>query len=157
MTAISSRHRAADDAEEAETAFRKVRWFETEGAPVCPHCGGLDAYLNPRYWPTLPLSGRVFEMRWPKLELGAQRSAIRKFYAGLTNQRSIFHDGSSWSAVLHDNVDKDVGIIPLEFGQQFRKRNSIGRRPPKAANLCSARCINEDRHDVGVIRRRLGR
>ncbi len=33
---------------EAETAFRKVRWFETEGAPVCPHCGGLDAYLNPR-------------------------------------------------------------------------------------------------------------
>jgi transposase-like protein len=33
---------------EAETAFRKVRWFQTEGAPVCPHCGGLDAYLNPR-------------------------------------------------------------------------------------------------------------
>jgi transposase-like protein len=33
---------------EAETAFCKVRWFETEGAPVCPHCGGLDAYLNPR-------------------------------------------------------------------------------------------------------------
>jgi transposase-like protein len=33
---------------QAETAFRKVRWFETDGAPVCPHCGGLDAYLNPR-------------------------------------------------------------------------------------------------------------
>ena len=29
---------------EAETAFRKVRWSETDGAPVCPHCGGLDAY-----------------------------------------------------------------------------------------------------------------
>lgn len=29
---------------EAETMFRKVRWPETEGASVCPHCGGLDAY-----------------------------------------------------------------------------------------------------------------
>src|SRR3984957_20135258 len=33
---------------EAETTFRKVRWPETDGAPVCPHCGGLEAYLNPR-------------------------------------------------------------------------------------------------------------
>ena len=29
---------------EAEGAFRRVRWPETDGAPVCPHCGGLDAY-----------------------------------------------------------------------------------------------------------------
>ena len=29
---------------EAETAFRKLRWPDTDGAPVCPHCGGLDAY-----------------------------------------------------------------------------------------------------------------
>ena len=30
--------------QEAETAFRKIRWSQTEGAPVCPSCGGLDAY-----------------------------------------------------------------------------------------------------------------
>ena len=29
---------------EAEAAFRKVRWSATDGQPVCPHCGGLDAY-----------------------------------------------------------------------------------------------------------------
>lgn len=29
---------------EAEAAFKKVRWTETDGAPVCPKCGGLDAY-----------------------------------------------------------------------------------------------------------------
>ncbi len=29
---------------EAETMFRKVRWSETDGAPICPACGGLDAY-----------------------------------------------------------------------------------------------------------------
>ena len=31
-------------AEEAETTFRQLRWSDTDGAPVCPHCGGLDAY-----------------------------------------------------------------------------------------------------------------
>ncbi len=30
--------------EEAEGAFRRVRWPETNGAPVCPNCGGLNAY-----------------------------------------------------------------------------------------------------------------
>ena len=29
---------------EAEAMFRKVRWPETNGAPVCRHCGGLNAY-----------------------------------------------------------------------------------------------------------------
>ena len=29
---------------EAETAFRKVRWSETDGEPVCPKCGALEAY-----------------------------------------------------------------------------------------------------------------
>lgn len=29
---------------EAETMFRKLRWADTDGAPVCAHCGGLDAY-----------------------------------------------------------------------------------------------------------------
>jgi transposase-like protein len=30
--------------EQAETAFRSVRWHETNGAAVCPACGGVDAY-----------------------------------------------------------------------------------------------------------------
>ena len=30
--------------EEAEMAFRRVRWADTEGEPICPHCGGTDAY-----------------------------------------------------------------------------------------------------------------
>jgi len=29
---------------EVEDAFRKLRWEATDGAPVCPACGGLDAY-----------------------------------------------------------------------------------------------------------------
>ena len=30
--------------EQAEAAFCKVRWPDTNGQPVCPRCGGLDAY-----------------------------------------------------------------------------------------------------------------
>jgi len=30
--------------EEAELTFRKLRWADTNGAPVCPSCGSLDAY-----------------------------------------------------------------------------------------------------------------
>ena len=29
---------------EAEMTFRRIRWAETDGEPVCPHCGGMDAY-----------------------------------------------------------------------------------------------------------------
>jgi transposase-like protein len=29
---------------DAETAFRKIRWADTNGDPVCSHCGGVDAY-----------------------------------------------------------------------------------------------------------------
>jgi transposase-like protein len=29
---------------EAWDAFRVIRWSDTKGEPVCPHCGGLDAY-----------------------------------------------------------------------------------------------------------------
>lgn len=29
---------------DAEMAFRRIRWADTNGEPVCPHCGGVDAY-----------------------------------------------------------------------------------------------------------------
>jgi transposase-like protein len=29
---------------EAEATFRQVRWADTAGQPVCPSCGGVDAY-----------------------------------------------------------------------------------------------------------------
>ena len=30
--------------QEAEATFRRLRWPETKGGPVCHHCGGVDAY-----------------------------------------------------------------------------------------------------------------
>jgi transposase-like protein len=39
---LASVFRMSDD--EAEATFKGVRWADTAGAPVCPYCGGLDAY-----------------------------------------------------------------------------------------------------------------
>jgi hypothetical protein len=33
-----------DGEEAAYKAFRRIRWHETGGEPVCPRCGSLDAY-----------------------------------------------------------------------------------------------------------------
>src|SRR6266568_1785315 len=30
--------------QEAETTFKAIRWPDTQGEPVCPKCGALDAY-----------------------------------------------------------------------------------------------------------------
>ncbi len=35
---------AAGEEAAAYATFLKLRWPTTDGAPVCPHCGGLDAY-----------------------------------------------------------------------------------------------------------------
>src|SRR5437879_1033172 len=29
---------------EAEAMFKRIRWADTNGEPVCSHCGSLDAY-----------------------------------------------------------------------------------------------------------------
>jgi transposase-like protein len=34
--------------EEAEATFKRVRWPDTDGEPVCPHCGGLEPYQSRR-------------------------------------------------------------------------------------------------------------
>lgn len=30
--------------EKAYETFKRLRWAETNGSPICPHCGGLDSY-----------------------------------------------------------------------------------------------------------------
>jgi hypothetical protein len=65
--------------EEAEAMFRKVRWPETEGEPVCPSCGGLNAYdcRRTKGAPRFPL---------PRLPQGFQhneRDAVRLPQAAL--------------------------------------------------------------------------
>lgn len=44
---LSLKHIFAMGEDGAYEVFCKLRWASTEGAPVCPRCGGLDAYSIP--------------------------------------------------------------------------------------------------------------
>ena len=74
---------------EAETIFRTLRWPDSNGAPVCPHCGSLKAYdcRRSNWRPALPLrrcaqdfsvtSGTLFASH--KLALRVYLAAIAVF------------------------------------------------------------------------------
>jgi hypothetical protein len=74
---------------EAETTFKALRWTDTDGAPVCPFCGSLDAYEARRLNGSLRFrckgckkdftitSGTLFA--WHKLPLKRYLSAIAIF------------------------------------------------------------------------------
>ena len=74
---------------EAETAFRKVRWPNTDGASICPSCGGVDAYEFRRHTGALRFECRVCKKEFSitagtlfashKLPLRAYLSAIAIF------------------------------------------------------------------------------
>jgi transposase-like protein len=34
---------------DAEMTFRRIRWADTNGEPLCPHCGSVDAYDRRRF------------------------------------------------------------------------------------------------------------
>ena len=44
-------YKAGEDA--AYATFKRLQWPETDGEPVCPHCGGLEPYsitTRRRFW-----------------------------------------------------------------------------------------------------------
>jgi transposase-like protein len=75
--------------EEAETMFARIRWPETDGAPVCPHCAGQAVYNvrrpnGPPRWRCKACnkeftvtSGTLFA--WHKLPVQAYLGAIAIF------------------------------------------------------------------------------
>src|SRR5579863_4328674 len=72
--------------QEAETVFQRIRWHDTEGQPVCPHCGGQALYnvrraTGPARWRCKAdnkeftiTSGTLFA--WHKMPLQAYLAAI---------------------------------------------------------------------------------
>jgi transposase-like protein len=90
--------------EEARDTFRKLRWAETNGEPVCPECGCLDvyAYACRPFWRCKACrkqfsltSGTMFHSR--KLPVRSYLLAI-----------AIFVNGAKGHAALHLSRDLDV-------------------------------------------------
>lgn len=100
--------------EEARAAFRKIRWTETDGEPVCPECGCLDCYdLKTRqvykckacYKQFSLTSGTIFASR--KLAVRDILAAIAVFingakgYSALQLSRDLSVDYKTAFVMLH--------------------------------------------------------
>ncbi|RUV57567.1 IS1595 family transposase [Mesorhizobium sp. M5C.F.Ca.IN.020.29.1.1] len=99
---------------EARNAFRKIRWSETDGDPVCPECGGCDSYdLKSRqvykckacYKQYSLTSGTIFASR--KLAVRDILAAIAVFingakgYSALQLSRDLSVDYKTAFVMLH--------------------------------------------------------
>ena len=100
--------------EAAREMFRKVRWPETDGAPICPQCGCLDHYdlKTRKVWKCKgcskqfsETSGTVFHSR--KLEVRNILAAIAVFingakgYSALQLSRDLCVDYKTAFVLLH--------------------------------------------------------
>lgn len=114
---------------EARTAFRKVRWSETDGEPVCPECGCCESYdLKSRqvykcracYKQFSITSGTIFHSR--KLAVRDILAAIAIFingakgYSALQLSRDLSIDYKSAFVMLHKvreaiQIARDAGAL----------------------------------------------
>ena len=90
--------------EEARASFRKIRWADTDGEPVCPECGGVEHYdIKTRpVWKCKACakqfsvtSGTIFHSR---------KLAVRDILAAI----AIFVNGAKGYSALH--LSRDLAV-----------------------------------------------
>jgi transposase-like protein len=163
--------------EAAREAFRKVRWSETNGAPVCPECGCTESYdLKSRnvykckacYKQFSITSGTIFHSR--KLAIRDILAAIAVFvngakgYSALQLSRDLSVDYKTAFVMLHKvreaiqiarqegALSGNVEVDGAYFGGYVKPANEVADRKDrrKKANQSGKRQV------VVVIREREG-
>lgn len=146
--------------EAARTAFRKVRWSETEGEPVCPECGCTECYdLKTRqvykckacYKQYSITSGTIFHSR--KLAVRDILAAIAVFvngakgYSALQLSRDLSIDYKSAFVMLHKvreaiQVAREIGVLSgtvevdgAHFGGYVKPANEIADRKDRRKKI----------------------
>jgi ribosomal protein L37AE/L43A len=89
--------------EEARDTFKRLRWSETDGEPVCPACGCLDAYA----YTCRPLwrckgCGKQFSLTSGTL-FHSRKMPVRSYLLAI----AIFANGAKGHAALHLSRDLD--------------------------------------------------
>jgi len=94
--------RMSDD--EARSAFRKVRWSETDGEPVCPKCGCLESYdLKTRLVFKCKGCGKQFSITSGTV-FHSRKLAVRDILAAI----AIFINGAKGYSALQ--LSRDLSI-----------------------------------------------
>ena len=162
----------------AETAFRAIRWPETDGAPVCPRCSGTEHYhlAARKVWKCKACakqfsltSGTIFHSR--KLTLRDILGAIAIFtngakgYSALQLSRDLGCDYKSCFVLLHKLRESialarnegalkgDVEIDGAYFGGYVKPANKAEDRK----DLRKKQNRSGKRQSVIVMREREGR
>lgn len=164
--------------EEARTAFRKIRWTETDGDPICPECGCIEHYdLKTRQVYKCKgcgkqfsiTSGTIFHSR--KLEVRDILAAIAIFingakgYSALQLSRDLSVDYKTAFVLLHkvrESIETareagalsgDVEVDGAYFGGHVKPANERKDRKDRRKK------INQSgkRQSVVVMRERGGR
>ena len=163
---------------QARTAFRKIRWSDTDGEPVCPSCGCCDSYdlktrqvykckaCHKQYSIT---SGTIFHSR--KLAVRDILAAIAVFingakgYSALQLSRDLSVDYKTAFVMLHKvreaiKIARDEGALSGDvevdgayFGGYVKPTNEVKDRKDrrKIANQSGKRQV------VVAMRERKGR
>ena len=153
---------------EARAAFRKIRWSETDGEPVCPECGGCNSYdlatrqvykckaCGKQYSIT---SGTIFHSR--KLAVRDILAAIAVFingakgYSALQLSRDLSIDYKTAFVMLHKvreaikiaraegALSGDVAVDGAYFGGYVKPTNEVKDRKDrrKIANQSGKRQV----------------
>ena len=111
---------------EAETAFRRVRWAETNGEPVCPSCGCVDAYDCRRPKGAPRFRCRACEQGFHDYERDAlrlaQASPLRAYLAAI----AIFCNEVKGKSMLA--MSRDLGV---SYKSAFVSATRCARRWPR--------------------------
>src|SRR4051812_21060238 len=90
--------------EEAVTVFRKIRWPDTDGAPVCPHCASKACYeYKSRPIFRCQLCGKQFSMTSGTL-FASRKLPIRDYLVAV----AVFVNGASGKAALE--IGRQLGV-----------------------------------------------
>jgi len=89
---------------EARTAFRNIRWSETDGDPICPECGCLDSYdLKTRQVFKCKGCGKQFSITSGTIFHG-RKLAVRDILAAI----AVFINGAKGYSALQLSRDLSV-------------------------------------------------
>jgi len=90
--------------EQARTAFRKVRWSETDGEPVCPVCGCCESYnLKTRQVYKRKGCGKQFSITSGTI-FHSRKLAVRDILAAI----AVFINGAKGYSALQLSRDLSV-------------------------------------------------
>lgn len=90
--------------EEAREAFRKIRWTETDGEPICPECGCVDHYdLATRQVYKCKACSKQFSITSGTI-FASRKMAVRDILAAI----AIFINGAKGYSALQ--LSRDLGV-----------------------------------------------